>query len=186
MSERRADPVLRVRLVPLLIVALSVAGCDTPPNTPVHDGAAEVGAEEARAPRTVPDSTPGPPSARELARSAASPAALRPVDTEWSDGDAAAGAAVYAANCVTCHGADGRGRGESAAALNPKPRDFTSGVYYIDGNADAETGSDVDLARVIAWGPGTFGGSSAMPPWQRVLSDEEIRNVVAYIQSLSG
>src|SRR5262245_12972923 len=30
------------------------------------------------------------------------------------------------ANCVTCHGASGKGDGAAAVALNPKPADWTS------------------------------------------------------------
>lgn len=88
-------------------------------------------------------------------------------------------------HCVTCHGPGGEGDGQSAVAINPKPRNFTTGVYYIDGDADNETGEPEDLARVIAEGPGAFGGSAAMPPWGAVLSDEEIRDLVAYVRGFA-
>ena len=41
-------------------------------------------------------------------------------------GDAKAGKAKYDANCVGCHGSGGKGDGPAAAALNPKPGDFTN------------------------------------------------------------
>lgn len=41
----------------------------------------------------------------------------------------AEGKEVFTANCVPCHGADGRGDGPRAAGLNPPPRNYTSGVF---------------------------------------------------------
>jgi len=37
------------------------------------------------------------------------------------------GKELFAAQCVTCHGAGGAGNGVAAAGLNPKPRNFTAG-----------------------------------------------------------
>lgn len=39
--------------------------------------------------------------------------------------DLARGAALYEANCATCHGARGDGRGPAAGGLDPAPTDFT-------------------------------------------------------------
>ena len=39
--------------------------------------------------------------------------------------DAARGAALYAQNCASCHGAKGDGRGPQAVGLDPSPIDFT-------------------------------------------------------------
>ncbi len=35
--------------------------------------------------------------------------------------------------CVSCHGADGKGDGTAGAALNPKPRNFTSKEGWVNG-----------------------------------------------------
>ncbi|MEN8167668.1 MAG: c-type cytochrome, partial [Pseudomonadota bacterium] len=45
--------------------------------------------------------------------------------------DAAAGKAIYDGKgaCGSCHGLTGRGDGPAAAALDPKPRSFTEGVF---------------------------------------------------------
>ncbi|WP_246058930.1 c-type cytochrome [Shimia litoralis] len=39
--------------------------------------------------------------------------------------DADEGAKIYSENCAMCHGPDGRGNGENAAGLSPKPVDLT-------------------------------------------------------------
>ena len=48
-----------------------------------------------------------------------------PIDT----GLAKKGETVYARWCVSCHGQQGDGRGYSAQWLEPRPRDFTSGIF---------------------------------------------------------
>ncbi len=49
----------------------------------------------------------------------------------------AKGKNIYAVQCVACHGATGHGDGAAAAALTPKPRDFTSG-YWKQGGAPSQ------------------------------------------------
>ena len=43
------------------------------------------------------------------------------------------GKKLFTTICVSCHGADGKGDGPSAASLNPKPRNFTSKEGWING-----------------------------------------------------
>lgn len=135
--------------------------------------------------RIRPGEDPEEPAAMaDVARAYASAAALAPERTDWSGGNAARGQGLYNGHCAVCHGGGGSGEGLAAVALNPKPRDFRDGTFYIDANANNETGEDVDLARVILEGPAAFGGSDAMQGWQGALSTTEVRDLVAYIRSL--
>ena len=77
---------------------------------------------------------------------------------------------LFAINCVTCHGEKADGNGVLAQSLSPKPADLVSmsGMH-----------TDGDFKYKIDTGRG------AMPPWNGVLSDDNIWHLVNYIQSLS-
>src|SRR5262245_53267337 len=95
-------------------------------------------------------------------------------------GDATAGKAVYERKCAGCHGDKGDGKGPAAELLDPRPRDFTSGIYKIRTMA-SKMPSDQDLFRVISDGmPGT-----SMPPWA-VLPEKDRWNVVAYVKAFAA
>jgi mono/diheme cytochrome c family protein len=91
------------------------------------------------------------------------------------------GQAVYDAHCVECHGESGRGDGPAAAFLTPRPRDFTTGKYKIRSTDTGTMPSDDDLLQSVR--RGLYG--TAMPGWDRILSDDEIHAVVAFVKSLS-
>ncbi len=95
--------------------------------------------------------------------------------------DVSRGHTIYDAHCVECHGADGRGDGPAAPMLSPHPRDFTSGKYEIRSTESGSIPTDDDLVRSVR--QGLYG--TAMPGWGGVLRDDEIRDVVGYIKSLS-
>ena len=50
-----------------------------------------------------------------------------------TDALVAEGKAIYAVNCASCHGVGGKGDGPAAAALNPKPRNFTETYWKYGG-----------------------------------------------------
>jgi mono/diheme cytochrome c family protein len=79
------------------------------------------------------------------------------------------GKKVALVNCVTCHGQGGKGDGAAAAALNPKPADWTSKKVQDE--------PDGELFWKIANGRGP------MPPWKH-LPENERWSVIHYIRSL--
>ena len=102
-------------------------------------------------------------------------------------GDVEAGKAKFAALCVSCHGAEGKGDGPTgkalAAAGQPAPRDFSVGEFKLDTDGDGTAGTDTDLKNVITKGALAYGGSAMMAPVAG-LSDADLDNLVAFIRSL--
>lgn len=91
------------------------------------------------------------------------------------------GQTVYQKACAACHGENGNGEGPGAAPLNPKPRDFTSGLYKFRSTPLGEPPTDADLLRVIEEGiPHT-----QMPGFRNVLTAQERADVAAYIKGFS-
>lgn len=85
-------------------------------------------------------------------------------------GDISKGGTFYLANCATCHGKTGDGRGPRAYFINPKPRNFLH-------SASREMLNRVELFEMISEGkPGT-----EMPAWNKVLSPQEIANVTEFV-----
>jgi mono/diheme cytochrome c family protein len=81
------------------------------------------------------------------------------------------GEKVAKVNCVSCHGAKGKGDGPAAVALNPKPADWTS--KRVQDMSDGE----------IFWKMTT--GRGAMPAW-RHLPEKDRWAIVRYIRTLAG
>ena len=88
---------------------------------------------------------------------------------------------LYDKSCASCHGTDGRGHGPAADALNPKPRDFTGGIYKFRTTASGSLPTDDDLYRAVADGlPGT-----SMLGWKHLMSDGQMRALVGYVKTFS-
>jgi mono/diheme cytochrome c family protein len=93
----------------------------------------------------------------------------------------ARGKTLYVQNCVACHGINGDGKGDAAAFLAPKPRDFVKANYRLRSTGPNSLPTDVDLFREISLGvPGT-----PMPPWKHMLNDGDRWALVEYLKSLS-
>lgn len=80
------------------------------------------------------------------------------------------GESLFQKNCAFCHAADGTGRNWIGTFLQPSPRDLTDSHFMSNVTRD-------QLLQVIRQGlPGT-----SMPAWHSVLTETEIRTIIAYI-----
>ncbi|MEW6510378.1 MAG: ethylbenzene dehydrogenase-related protein [Bacteroidota bacterium] len=87
------------------------------------------------------------------------------------------GRILYAKYCSTCHGSDGSGSGTAAIYLNPKPRDFTRGIFKFQSTPAGSLPTDEDLLRTLKNGmPG-----SPMPAWDR-LTDQQRTDLVTFVK----
>ena len=84
-------------------------------------------------------------------------------------GNVAAGKKLADTNCASGHGNSGTGDGPAAAALNPKPADWTSAK--VQGEPEGSLFWKISNGR----GP--------MPPWKH-LSEKDRWDLVAYVKSL--
>jgi cytochrome c oxidase cbb3-type subunit 2 len=96
-------------------------------------------------------------------------------------GHAAAAKSAYRRYCVGCHGEIGDGNGENNPWLDPKPRDFTLGVFKCRSTPTGTLPTDEDLFNTIARGLVT----SNMPPWN-TLTNQERADLVAYVKHFSA
>ncbi len=90
------------------------------------------------------------------------------------------GKKIYREWCAQCHGYEGDGKGYAENFSFPKPRDFTIGVYKFKTTVSGMPPLDEDIIRSIR--EGLHG--TTMPGWKR-FSDEEIRDLVAYLKTFS-
>ena len=95
-------------------------------------------------------------------------------------GRATAGAPLYRRFCVGCHGPLGDGEGENAQWIDPKPRNFTLGIFKCRSTPSGTLPLDSDLFNTI--GRGII--NSNMPQW-RPLTDEDRVNLIAYVKHFS-
>ena len=109
-------------------------------------------------------------TARSLQREAIRLAKIEIAPTSWPS--LASGAKLYQANCVSCHGGEGKGDGPAGKALDPKPADFHDKELV-------KTSSPFKFFNTIRLGvPGT--GMTAFPG----LSDKEVWDLAFYLKSL--
>jgi len=82
--------------------------------------------------------------------------------------DVASGEKVYKAKCASCHGPDGKG--ETAAGKATKARDICS--------------EEVKKESDAAWTEIITKGKNKMPPYDKKITDAEVKDVIAYMRSL--
>ncbi|MCO6429454.1 MAG: cytochrome c [Deltaproteobacteria bacterium] len=99
----------------------------------------------------------------------------------WTNAaDIEKGKARFATLCATCHGASGAGDGPVAAAMpaDQKPADLAKGEmkFAVD---------QVKFAELLKKGGAAVGLSPMMPP-QAGLSEADVGDLYAFVQSLHG
>ncbi len=77
---------------------------------------------------------------------------------------------IYQNLCIRCHGDKGDGHGMIATYLDPYPRDFTNAGFM---NSKPEDRFVNSIKNGV--------GGTSMPAWGKVLSDDQIKGVLAYI-----
>ena len=97
------------------------------------------------------------------------------------DGNQHRGKELYQRYCIFCHGKYGDGRGESAAYLDPKPRDFTTAVFKCRSTPTGTMPLDSDLYDTISRGI----HASGMPSWKPLTRQERV-DLIAYIKRFSS
>jgi mono/diheme cytochrome c family protein len=107
-----------------------------------------------------------PPAAAQAAKPSGAPAAAHP------------GKLVYERHCATCHGAGGAADGPGASGLPIKPPPLTDGRLL-------NPLTDEFLMTVVRDGAAAVGLAPQMPGFGRLLTDREVRDVVAYVRTLA-
>jgi len=94
--------------------------------------------------------------------------------------DLEAGRKIFEEVCAACHGATGRADPSNPVvqALDPQPADLSDPLFNSREPAD-------DWLIVVTHGGPALGLSAAMPGQKGALSEEDIRNVVAYAKTLA-
>jgi cytochrome c oxidase cbb3-type subunit 3 len=93
-------------------------------------------------------------------------------------GDAQAGQDIHFEHCADCHGYDGKAE-VIVMHMDEPPRDQTD-VEYM------EKLNDQFLYLAICKGGEAIGKSIVMPGWGDMLTDQDIRDLVAWIRTFSG
>jgi len=81
--------------------------------------------------------------------------------------------------CASCHGFEGDGAGRSGMALRPPPRNFQQPMFKFSKVPGDFLPSDDALVRLVQRGL----NGTPMLPW--ALSDEQLRDILQYVKSLS-
>lgn len=96
------------------------------------------------------------------------PAQAAPAATAAAAADAKGEAqTMFRARCVVCHGEKGMGDGPGAAALNPKPRNYTDAAWQA-------SVKDEQIKNVIMYGGAAAGKSPIMPASPDLQSRPEV------------
>lgn len=85
------------------------------------------------------------------------------------------GSLVFFNYCVTCHGPNADGNGRAARLYAPAPA-----------NLRTSDKNEAYMKLIVSRGGKALARSEFMPPWGDELTDEQIGDVVAYLQSINN
>jgi mono/diheme cytochrome c family protein len=108
------------------------------------------------------------------------PAAAPPTAPPAGASEAAGAEAkqIFETRCVTCHGADGSGKGPASAGLTPPPRNFQDPAWQT-------SVTDVHIEQIIQYGGAAVGKSPAMPANPDLTAKPEVVGALrAYVRGL--
>ena len=104
----------------------------------------------------------------------------------WASDDLARGAALYAEHCASCHGAELEGapnwRRPGADGLYPAPPHDATGHTWHHGDRMLFDYTKLGGEGLFA-ARGITNFESGMPGFAEILTDDEIRDVLAFIKS---
>jgi len=89
--------------------------------------------------------------------------------------DLAAAKEMFSDTCARCHGPNGFGDGPDGMTLSTHPRNFHDCALMAKD-------SDDKVFQEIKGGSASIGRSNDMPSWGEALSDDDIRNLIAYVR----
>lgn len=87
--------------------------------------------------------------------------------------------AMFTNRCAPCHGETGHGDGPGAAALNPKPRNYTDATWQ-------KSVTDEQIGKTILYGGAAVGKSPMMPANPDLDGKPELQGLVAMVRSFNG
>jgi mono/diheme cytochrome c family protein len=93
-------------------------------------------------------------------------------------GDAQRGKPLHIQNCAECHGADGKAQ-VIVMHMDTTPKDQSDAAYM-------KNLPDAYLYLAICKGGQAVGKDHVMPGWGGTLSDQDIRDLVAWVRTFSG
>ena len=99
--------------------------------------------------------------------------AVSPLPRDTADAAVIRGSIAFRTYCVLCHGAEGKGDGRAAKMYTPRPANLTVSPF-----------NDAYKEMIIRGGGTAVGRSAYMPPWGEELTDEQIRDVLAFLREL--
>ncbi|MFN0303906.1 MAG: c-type cytochrome [Burkholderiales bacterium] len=83
------------------------------------------------------------------------------------------GAALFDTYCIRCHGREGGGDGRAAKMYAPRPTNLMKSMV-----------PDEYWEVIIRRGGSGVGRSEFMPPWGEELTDEQIRDLITFLNTI--